>query len=92
MKYLFMKEIQIEIEALRKMIDNPKVQKMNNITRLGLSLRRDFFQDIDDDGFLTRLARFLPRIGLTSSTYIRKKLKKLYLFDQAQSLCFSIDS
>jgi len=58
-------------------VDNPKVQGMNNIKGLGLGLRRDFLQEIDEDGFLPDWWEIAPENWFDIPYHHREKFEQM---------------
>jgi uncharacterized protein (UPF0276 family) len=58
-------------------VDNPKVQVMNNIKGLGLGLRRDFLQEIDEDGFLPDWWEIAPENWFDIPYHHREKFEQM---------------
>lgn len=63
--------------AVQASVDNLKVHGMNNITGLGLGLRKDFLQEIDCDGFLPDWWEIAPENWFDIPFYHRDKFEEV---------------
>ncbi len=63
--------------VVQVVVDNPKVQGMNNIYGLGLGLRRDFLQEVDKNGFLPDWWEIAPENWFNIPFHHREKFEEM---------------